>query len=510
MEAKKFTQVLLLLLLITMVNLNLSCQTWAYGNYTGNGTSKAITGLGFSPKAIIIKSQGAYEAVFTTKNMAAGKTKQLGTTSVALITGEVTSLDADGFTIGSGNRTNNNTTQYQWIAFNESTNIHVGTYVGDGSPTAEVVTGFGFSNAAEAILVCGDAASAAADAGFLLNSMGAGSDDGFFTCNTSTTATADYVVSYAADGSGWTTGTGASSPILSGVNYYYIAFNVAANSIKDATYTAVAGTSDFAVTGLGAAATFVAIWRRNQSPVFTTAGSAANKTHYYTATTSAASRIKSLDADGFTAAANNNLTNEAWQVHNYFAMTAGTALPVQMTSFEAEKKGENVVLKWQTASEVNSDYFEIMHSVDGENFESVGKVHAAGNTHEWKDYSFIDEHPSEGIHYYQLMEYDADGKFEKFKTLAVNVNNAMNAITQLFPNPSSNHVTLYYNSSTGGAYKINITDLSGNTLYFAHIPSMIGENKFKMTLEPYAEGTYFINLSDPSGGVSSVKAIKKQ
>jgi hypothetical protein len=508
MEAKKFTQVLLSVLLIILINFNLKAQTFAYGNYTGNGTSKSISGLGFSPEAIIIKSQGAYEAVFTTTHMPAGKTKGLGTTATALISGEVTALNSDGFTIASGNRTNNFGTQYQWIAFNEGTNIHIGTYVGDGSPTAEVISGCGFQP--EAVLLCGDAASAAADPGFLLNSMGAGSDDGFFTCNTSTTASADYVVSYGADG--WTTGTGPTSPILSAVNYYYIAFNVSASTIKDGSYTSGDGTTDKAITGLGGSANFVAIWRRAQTPVFRTAGitAASDKTLYYSATAAAASRIKSLDADGFTVAANNNLTNEPWQVHNYFAMAGGTSLPVQMTSFEAAKDGKNVVLTWQTASEINSSYFNILHSTDGINFQSVGKISAEGTSNEWLNYSFTHENAAEGVNYYQLQEYDNDGANTKYKIIDVNINNGINAITQLSPNPSSNNILLYYNSNTGGTYKLTITDMNGNAQYFAHIPSMIGENKFKMTLQPYEEGTYFINLTDPAGVVSSVKVIKKE
>jgi hypothetical protein len=190
-------------------------------------------------------------------------------------------------------------------------------------------------------------------------------------------------------------------------------------------------------------------------------------------------------------------------------MSGGTSLPVQMTSFDAAKEGRNVNLTWETASEINSDHFEILHSTDGVNFESIGTLQAKGTTNQKSDYMYVDENPSDGIHYYQLAEYDNDGANEKFRIIAVNINSKVNAITQLFPNPSSNNISMYYNSTTGGLYKLTITNINGEALYFAHIPSMIGENRFKLTVEPYEEGTYFINLTDPNGTVSTIKVMKK-
>ena len=184
-------------------------------------------------------------------------------------------------------------------------------------------------------------------------------------------------------------------------------------------------------------------------------------------------------------------------------------LPVQLILFEAEKYKKDVLLTWQTASEINSSHFEILHSTNGVDFEVLATIGAAGNSYHRSDYYYIHQNPEEGIHYYQLVEYDNDGSFEKFKIVAVNINNKVNVITQLFPNPASENITLYFNSTTGGLYKLTITDMIGKTLYVACIPSIIGENKFKISLEPYEEGTYFIHLIDPNGGISSEKVIKK-
>ena len=438
---------------------------------------------------------------------ASGKTKAMGTGSVALATGQVTSLDANGFTVGSGNSTNANGVVYQYIAWNESTNIHIGTYTGTGS--APSITGCGFQP--EAAIIWGDEASASGDVGFILNVMGPGSSEGFFTRTTSLTSAADYVNVWTADG--WTGGNAGGSPDNTGVNYYYIAFNESGTTIKEDSWTAGNGSDGYAVTAMGFQPDFLMVYSptaQTQAPVFRI-GSVPNttdKSFQFTATASAANLIQSFSATGFSAG-NDNKVNYAWQTHYYFATSGGTALPVQLTSFEAMKDNNNVLLHWQTGSEINSSHFTIMHSTDGNNFESIGTVSAAGSSNTWLDYEFSHENPGKGIHYYQLVQFDQDGTSEKFKVLTVNFNNAFNIITQLYPNPASNNLNLYYNSENGGTYKLNITDANGMNVYHAQIPTMIGDNKFLLPLSSYANGTYFITLTDPSNNSSSVTFVKQ-
>jgi hypothetical protein len=58
---------------------------------------------------------------------------------------------------------------------------------------------------------------------------------------------------------------------------------------------------------------------------------------------------------------------------DYFRVEVIT-VPVQLTSFEALKEKEMVMLKWSTASEVNNEFFAIEHSSDGENFKEIGTI----------------------------------------------------------------------------------------------------------------------------------------
>lgn len=91
------------------------------GTYTGDGgATKAITGLGFQPKAVIIYTQAT-----GVTSLLAFKTNQDGTGAYNLTNGfavdHIVSLDANGFTVGDGTATSNqynvNARVYTYIAF---------------------------------------------------------------------------------------------------------------------------------------------------------------------------------------------------------------------------------------------------------------------------------------------------------------------------------------------------------------------------------------------------------
>nr|MDJ0928761.1 DUF4347 domain-containing protein [Gammaproteobacteria bacterium] len=115
------------------------------GSYVGDGTdARGITGLGFQPDFIIIKSEsGAYSTVVRTSSMVGDATKPLVGGSPVFANG-IESLDADGFTLGTDGRVNAGGETYHWTAFSAAAGeMTVGSYMGDGTDNRSVA-GFGF------------------------------------------------------------------------------------------------------------------------------------------------------------------------------------------------------------------------------------------------------------------------------------------------------------------------------------------------------------------------------
>jgi hypothetical protein len=110
------------------------------GSYVGNGAGgRQITGLGFRPDVVLVKGND-YDNVVYTNTSAVLRTSTMGAGDVskpliqdnALVANQITSLDADGFTLGSDRRVAANGITFYWAAFKANANLRVGTYTGTG------------------------------------------------------------------------------------------------------------------------------------------------------------------------------------------------------------------------------------------------------------------------------------------------------------------------------------------------------------------------------------------
>lgn len=88
---------------------------------------------------------------------------------------------------------------------------------------------------------------------------------------------------------------------------------------------------------------------------------------------------------------------------------ASTPLPVELIAFDGAVEGERNRLWWSTATETNSDRFEVERSGDGETFAWLADITAVGNSQHVTNYALVDPWPLSGLNYYRLMQVDTDG-----------------------------------------------------------------------------------------------------
>ncbi|WP_207895922.1 lamin tail domain-containing protein [Hymenobacter gummosus] len=108
-------------------------------------------------------------------------------------------------------------------------------------------------------------------------------------------------------------------------------------------------------------------------------------------------------------------------------------LPVELTSFTAQRQEAGVLLQWVTAQEKSSAYFEVQRSTDGHEFAALGTLAAAGTSTSRRTYHWVDARPVAGTAYYRLKQVDTDGSTAYSPVVVVQ---AGNAGLQLFPNPA--------------------------------------------------------------------------
>ncbi len=136
-----------------------------------------------------------------------------------------------------------------------------------------------------------------------------------------------------------------------------------------------------------------------------------------------------------------------------------------MISFRASPIDNGYVrLTWETATEINNDYFTIERSADGEDWEAAFRVEGADLSLQILRYTQIDQQPYPGMSYYRLKQTDYDGHFEYSEVVSVEIGKAIKAIS-IYPNPATEVVNLeVQGSSFNGEMVLTLYDLTGNQL----------------------------------------------
>jgi hypothetical protein len=114
-----------------------------------------------------------------------------------------------------------------------------------------------------------------------------------------------------------------------------------------------------------------------------------------------------------------------------------SALPIELVSFKGIVAGDAVQLIWETASELNNDFFTVERSSGGEVFTSIGKVNGAGTTSLGKTYSLLDHSPIYGTGYYRLKQTDFDGTFTYSKIIPITFEGSTLPVMDVYPNPTA-------------------------------------------------------------------------
>ncbi len=187
--------------------------------------------------------------------------------------------------------------------------------------------------------------------------------------------------------------------------------------------------------------------------------------------------------------------------NQYTAGTCNTsalavALPVELLNFTATLKGENTLLNWTTAAEINTDSYQIDRSTDTQNWINIGKVAAQGNTTTDTNYYYTDENAfrniSENELYYRLKITDFDGTAEYSPIRKVR--RETTGTVSFFPNPAQEKINLKIESETAQNGTLEIYDQTGKIVRYRELTINSGITELPLSIEKLASGVYFTKL----------------
>lgn len=176
----------------------------------------------------------------------------------------------------------------------------------------------------------------------------------------------------------------------------------------------------------------------------------------------------------------------------------GTVFPVEWLGFEAVRDGNRIALNWQTANEVNNQFFTIERATDGLHFSTLSQVATKGNGNQVQSYQFHDESPVHGMNYYRIKQTDVDGNFSYSQTVEVAF---LNTSVTVFPNPLRSHQELVvaFDLQNRDQIRLELTNALGQTLAHHAATYASGSHRYTFSFDQLGQGYYFLKIISQEG-----------
>ena len=170
-------------------------------------------------------------------------------------------------------------------------------------------------------------------------------------------------------------------------------------------------------------------------------------------------------------------------------------LPIEMLLYIAYSvNDEKVLCEWQTATELNSNYFLVERSNGNQQFEYVATIPAAGNSNQILYYLIEDPEPYQGISYYRLSEFDFDGEMGYSEVRAVVINdNDLDIL--IYPNPTDAPFMLtFFNVNSENLFQLRLIDEVGRLVENWNGASFSSASPLQINLNHLSKGSYILQV----------------
>jgi hypothetical protein len=206
-----------------------------------------------------------------------------------------------------------------------------------------------------------------------------------------------------------------------------------------------------------------------------------------------------LSAENLPNAGESPAAQESWTTSGIG--TASVLLPVKFGPLCASQRTRIILLSWTSYTETNVDHYEIERSANGQSFETIDNVSAAGNSKSRIDYNWSDVSALDGENFYRVKSVDIDGKATYSIIVKVFFGVKDSSSVSVYPNPvKGSQIAVGFSNMEKGNYSVSILNGNGQEMNHSFI-NVVSDNvtqsiQLPSTLKP---GMYYLQLN----GISS-------
>jgi hypothetical protein len=180
-------------------------------------------------------------------------------------------------------------------------------------------------------------------------------------------------------------------------------------------------------------------------------------------------------------------------------------LPIELLYLDASCQGNDVILKWATATETSNDYFTVERSYDGQSFEAIAIVDGAGNSSTMNAYTTVDK-SNAGNAYYRLKQTDFNGNMIQLGIVSSSgCNDEVNG--NMFVVVNEEGLTAVFTSAADENYVVTLYDVAGRKIIEQQAMVEKGINTISLPRSLFSTGIYLFTLQGSANIFTSKVAV---
>ncbi|KAA3645610.1 MAG: T9SS C-terminal target domain-containing protein [Bacteroidetes bacterium] len=194
---------------------------------------------------------------------------------------------------------------------------------------------------------------------------------------------------------------------------------------------------------------------------------------------------------------------------------SGIGLPIELTYFDAKYTSSGLIqFNWETATEINNDFFTIEYSLAGKTFNQLKTVIGAGNSNRELQYEVFVKTDFQQDIYVRLVQTDFDGAYKTFNPIYLRKHNNEFISKQeinIHPNPGSGQkFQLNINKEVESVdYLLSIRDLNGQLIYEEQVQlSNNGKLEKEFNQVHLKSGIYLVSLTSKNDNFITKYIVK--